>query len=94
MTPHNGEHTMSDDTLFGIPAGHPLWRYVRRPCNITTDDKLWCVSGQTKDGKGGGVIAWCFDSNDAIRVYGLVMDSGLFKDVSFGKWTSQLDNAA
>lgn len=85
---------MSDDTLFGIPAGHPLWRYVRRPCNITTDDKLWTVSGQTKNGKGGGVIAWCIDSQDAVHVYDLVMISGLFKNVSWEKWQSSIDATA
>ena len=46
------------------------------------------------DGKGGGVIAWCYDSQDAVHVYDMVMASGLFRNVSWGKFQSVLDNMA
>lgn len=69
-----------------IKAGHPLYKIVRRPCNITTDDKLWYVSGKEKAGQGGGVIAWCTDSTDAKQVYQMVTESGLFSNIRWGKW--------
>lgn len=51
-----------------IANGKIASRYPYRglPCNITTDDKLWAVSGI--DGKGGGILEWCYDAADAQRI--------------------------
>lgn len=48
------------------PSGY---HYRGLPCTIQPDEKLWCVSGHdTKDG-GSGVLEWCHDEYDAIRIY-------------------------
>jgi hypothetical protein len=57
---------------------------LARPCTITTDDKLWCVTGHAPD--AGGVLAWCYDADDAARIKEIVQDSGLFSCVESKKY--------
>lgn len=50
-------------------GGQEVSRYKPRglPCNITSDENLWCVCGSFTDetGGGGGVLEWCYDEDDA-----------------------------
>lgn len=41
------------------------------PCNIVSENKLWCICGQlnTPTGTGGGVLEWCYDEQDAKREF-------------------------
>ena len=40
--------------------------YLARPITIQPTGKhLWVISGRYRDGKGGGVLAWCVDRTDA-----------------------------
>jgi hypothetical protein len=40
------------------------YRVMGNPCSITTDDKLWCISG-SHPVYGAGVLAWCYDEEHA-----------------------------
>ena len=43
-----------------------MYKLRNLPCNITTEDKLWCISG-VRDLEGdlyGGVLEWCYDEQD------------------------------
>jgi len=39
--------------------------YTGRPCWMYGESLKWAVVGERKDGTGGGVIAWCWDEEDA-----------------------------
>lgn len=60
--------------------------YMSRKCNITTDDKLWCVVGYYADGTGGGVLAWCYDKEDAIEATMALWDTGKFINLNYHKY--------
>lgn len=66
--------------MFGVPADHTIMKYISRSCV----GKPWAVSGKTADGKGGGIIAWCWDEEDAKGVFLEIQKSGLFTDLSYG----------
>ena len=44
--------------------------YTSRPCNVFGERLTWAVLGEHRDGSAGGVLAWCWDKDDA--------DEGLF----------------
>lgn len=57
---------------------YQMYPEFARPCNITTDDKLWAVVGVSKDMDEGGVLVWCYDIFDAYAVLDKVKDTNLF----------------
>ena len=46
------------------------------PCSILPDDRLWCVVGGELDGKGGGILEWCYDQRDAEAVAATMRRAG------------------
>lgn len=65
------------------------------PSNITSDSKLWCITGthrQIRNGvvisEGGGVLEWCYDEQDAkARLSELKKDNtGQYAHLSAGKY--------
>ena len=67
--------------MFGVPSDHIIMKYITRDCV----GKDWAVSGTTADGQGGGIIAWCWDEEDAKGVYQIIKESGLFVNLTYGK---------
>ena len=56
------------------------------PCNINTDDKLWCVVGEYSNGSGGGVLEWCYDEQDARYVLGLMLNDKRYRNLKAVKY--------
>lgn len=59
---------------------------MNRPCSITTDDKLWCISGVSKT-HGSGVLAWCYDQADAEYWYDQMKGDADFSALIYHKFT-------
>ena len=59
---------------------------MRNPCNITSNDKLWCIVGQSEV-YGSGVLAWCYDEVHAKLWYELMKDAPDFIKISYEKWS-------
>lgn len=57
------------------------YRYRSLPCNIQPRDKIWCVTGYDRVLNGGGVLEWCYDRDDALRIKMAMQHSGEFLDL-------------
>lgn len=42
-----------------------MYKYRNYPCNITSDDLLWCISGINGLTGASGVLEWCYSQEDA-----------------------------
>jgi hypothetical protein len=60
------------------------YKYRGLPCNIVPDDQLWAVSGC--DGCGGGVLEWCMDEKDALRMLSKMEPFPQFKNLKAHKY--------
>lgn len=45
-----------------------MYEYRNYPCNIVSDEQLWCVAGKDCEHGGGGVLEWCTSEEDAKRM--------------------------
>lgn len=50
-------------------AGFADYRYRGCPCSIAQDDRLWMVGGYDKRTGGSGVLEWCANAGDALRLF-------------------------
>lgn len=59
--------------------------FLARPITIADVRDRWVVSGMTRDGSGGGVLAWCTDEEDA--KYAATVLSDYFDGVSYRRYS-------
>jgi hypothetical protein len=65
----------------------PDYAYRKSPCNITEDEKLWCIGGEDVRGNAG-VLEWCYDKADAQCLLNQMRRfPERFKNISASKWT-------
>jgi len=59
------------------------YKFRGLPCNITTDDKLWCIVGRfvNERGCGGGALEWCYDEQDASAVLAQMVQDSQFRNL-------------
>lgn len=62
-----------------------IYKCMERPCTIQTDDKLWCIVGTSKN-YGSGVLAWCYDKDDAEFWFNQMIEDKEFLTLSYSKW--------
>lgn len=72
--------------FYGMTGKIRKYRYRNFPCTITSDEKLWCVSGRDIIDNSAGILEWCFDAMDAKEVFLLMQASGDFKDLEYNKY--------
>ena len=52
------------------------------PCSCAPEKNLWAIVGQYSDGTAGGVLDWCFDREDAMRLLDEYLCDDRFKRCS------------
>jgi hypothetical protein len=63
-------------------------KIMSRSCAIAPDNELWTVSGVMVNGMGGGILAWCYDEDDAKHAKDEIAKDGRFKNLSIEKFIS------
>lgn len=58
------------------------YQYRNYPCNIASDDNLWCVSGEDKVSEASGVLEWAYNQQDANDVLALMQASSEFNNLT------------
>lgn len=51
------------------------------PCNIQSDDKLWCIVGTDNVANAGGILEWCYDQKDAEQLLKLMQATNEFSEL-------------
>jgi len=64
------------------------YKFRGLPCNCTTDDKLWAVSGRyvSHQGTSAGILEWCTSKEDAQRMLAHMGRYGGFRKLRVHKW--------
>jgi hypothetical protein len=72
----------------------PKYKYRNYPCSITRNP--WYVSGSSKvkdgDGymdNGSGILEWCWDEDDAKRVFKTMSQYPQFSNLKIGQWVEE-----
>jgi len=56
--------------------------YTGRPCYILGESLYWAVTGGSADGNSAGVMAWCFDEDDANKALAALNATGDFTNLT------------
>lgn len=79
-----------------VTAGQMIvaYKYRNLPCNITSDEKLWCVVGAFHDPvsgeEGGGVLEWCYNRQDAETRLAMMQRDPRFSHLEATKWQGRV----
>lgn len=61
-----------------------VFEYLGRSQHIAPDDKLWVICGDYDDGEG--ILAWCYDENDARTGAAIFSANPRFNGIHFHKF--------
>lgn len=62
-----------------------IYKCEERPCNIVPMEELWCICGQSRT-RGAGVLAWCYDKDDAEYWFNRMVQDDEFIKIEYRKW--------
>jgi hypothetical protein len=61
-----------------------IYEYLGRSHNIAPEDELWVICGDYEDGEG--ILAWCYNEEDAKVGFPFFDKSSRFSGVHFHKY--------
>jgi hypothetical protein len=64
-----------------------IYNYLGRSHNIAPDEELWVICGDYEEGEG--ILAWCYNEEDAAYGAGLFDKSPRFNRIHYHKYIKE-----